>query len=109
MAYIIGILVVIVFFLAIRYFTEFNFSQQISIAVVIASIVTLAILYNQYVKKEEQLIRDVTLKYKQGKTIKCNAKDVNNSTYSLSIGTYTFIGRKGSANYQEMISASDCE
>lgn len=109
MTYIIGIIVVIVFFLAMRYFTEFNIYQQMSIAVVISSIIAVAVMYNEYTKQENQKIINATLKYKQGKTIQCAGKDVNQSTYSLSIGTYTFIGREGTSNAQEMISASDCE
>jgi len=107
--YIIGIIVVIVFFLAMRYFTEFDIYQQMSIAVVILSIMAVAVMYNEYTQQENQKILNATLKYKQGKTIKCAGKDLNNTTYSLSIGTYTFIGREGTNNAQEMISASDCE
>ena len=109
MTYIIGIIVVIVFFLAMRYFTEFDIYQQMSIAVVILSIMAVAVMYNEYTQQENQKILNATLKYKQGKTIKCAGKDLNNTTYSLSIGTYTFIGREGTNNAQEMISASDCE
>ena len=109
MTYISGIIVVIVFFLAMRYFTKFDIYQQISIAVVILSIMAVAVMYNEYTQQENQKILDVALKYKQGKTIRCLGKDVNNTDYSLSIGTYTFIGRDGTQNAQEMISASDCE
>ena len=109
MTYIIGIIVVIIFFLAMRYFTEFDIYQQMSIAVVILSIMSVAIMYNEYTKQESQKILDVTLKYEQGKTVHCGGKDINKTTYSLSIGTYTFIGREGTDNAQEMISASDCE
>ena len=109
MTYIIGLLIVIIFFIAMRYFTEFDIYQQISIAVVILSILAVAVMYNEYTKQKSQKLLDVTLKYNQGKTIKCNGKDVNSTNYSLSIGTYTFIGRKNTANYEEMISASDCE
>lgn len=109
MAYIIGLIFFVIFIVALRYFTEFNLAAQIKITLVVVSIISMAILYNQYVKREEQKIHDITLKYQQGKTIKCNGKEVNASNYSLSVGTYTFIGLKGSANYQEMISASDCE
>ncbi|MNO07729.1 hypothetical protein D3C81_2300410 [compost metagenome] len=52
---------------------------------------------------------NVIVKYKQGKTVQCNGKDVNSSQYSLSIGTYTFIGKKDTPHYAEMISAADCK
>ena len=109
MTYIIGIIVVIIFFLAMRYFTKFDIYQQISIAIVILSIMSVAVMYNEYTKQENEKVLAVTLKYNQGKTLHCSGKDINNTTYSLSIGTYTFIGREGTPNAQEMISASDCE
>jgi hypothetical protein len=49
------------------------------------------------------------LKFKQSKTIDCKGIDVNNSNYTLSIGTYTFIGKKDTPNYDQMISASTCK
>ena len=109
MTYIIGIIVVIVFFLAMRFFTKFDIYQQMSIAVVILSIMAVAVMYKEYTQQENKKIMDATLKYKQGKTITCAGKEINNTNYTLSIGTYTFIGREGTPNAQEMISASDCE
>ncbi len=109
MTYLIGIIVIIIFFLAMRYFTEFDIYQQISIAIVILSIMAVALMYNEYTKQEEKKVLNAALKYNQGKTLRCNSKDVNNTTFSLSIGTYTFIGREGTVNAQEMISAYDCE
>ena len=109
MTYIIGLVLVGIFFLVMRYFTTFNTGQQISIATVILSIMAVAVMYNEYTKQESQKLLDVALKYNQGKTLRCKGKEVNSTNYSLSIGTYTFIGRENTANYEEMISASDCE
>ena len=108
MAYIFGLFLVIVFFLAMRYFTEFDFRQQMSITLVVFSVVATAVIYNEYTKKESQHILNVALKYKQGKTLHCSGQEVNSTNYSLSTGTYTFIGLEGTDNAQEMISASDC-
>jgi len=109
MAFIIGLIVLGFFFLALHYFTEFDNSQKISIATVILSIMAIAVMYNQYTKQENQKMLDRVLKFQQGKTIKCNKKDINSTNYSLSVGTYTFIGRENTPNYSEMISASQCE
>jgi len=109
MTYIIGLVLVGIFFLAMRKFTAFDTTQQMSIGTVILSILAVAVMYNEYTAQKNQKLLDVTLKYNQGKTIKCNGKDVNSTNYSLSIGTYTFIGRENTANFEEMISASDCE
>lgn len=109
MAYILGLVLVGIFFVAMRKFTTFDTKQQISIVTVILAIVAVAIMYNRYTEQENQKLLNVTLKFNQGKTIKCKGRDVNSSNYSLSIGTYTFIGKKNTANFEEMISASDCK
>lgn len=109
MTFIIGLVVLGFFFLALNYFTEFNNTKKISIIITILSVMAVAIMYNEYTKQENQKMLDATLKFKQGKTIKCDGKDVNSTFYALSIGTYTFIGKKNTPDYEEMISASTCE
>ena len=52
---------------------------------------------------------DIVIKYKQGKTIHCGRYDVNSTLFSLSTGTYTFIGKEKTPYYAVMISAYDCE
>ena len=109
MAYIIGIFVVLVLFLALRYFTSFNVSQQLTIAGVLLFIISVAIFYNTYKDQESQKVRNAVLKYNQGKTLLCDTREVNSSNYTLSIGTFTFIGKKGTPYFEEMIGASNCE
>ena len=52
---------------------------------------------------------NVVLKFKQNKTVNCNGIDVNNSQYTLSIGTYTFIGKENTPHYSQMISVTECQ
>ncbi|MDF1877830.1 hypothetical protein JHD47_08385 [Sulfurimonas sp. SAG-AH-194-L11] len=109
MTYIFGLVIIGLFFLALHYFTEFDHMQKIYIVIIVLSILSVAVMYNEYNKQENQKMLDAVLKYKQGQTIKCDGKDVNSTHYTLSIGTYTFIGRKNTPNYSEMISASTCQ
>ncbi|MDF1879324.1 hypothetical protein JHD46_06700 [Sulfurimonas sp. SAG-AH-194-C20] len=109
MTYILGLVVVGLFFLALHYFTEFDHMKKIYVIIIVLSILSVAVMYNEYNKQENQKMLDAVLKYKQGQTIKCDGKDVNSSFYTLSIGTYTFIGRENTPNYSEMISASTCQ
>jgi len=83
--------------------------HKISITTVLFIIIYSAIAYNTYQKEQSQKLLDIVTRYKQGKTITCNGRDVNAATYSLSIGTYTFIGKENTPHYAEMISATDCE
>lgn len=68
-----------------------------------------AISYNTYQNNQRTKLLNVVTKYNQGKTIKCNGRDINATTYSLSIGTYTFIGKENTPHYAEMISVTSCE
>ncbi|DAB30612.1 MAG TPA: hypothetical protein CFH84_03045 [Sulfurimonas sp. UBA12504] len=109
MAYIAGFIIVTIFFAAMHYFTELTKSQKATATAVIFTIILSAIAYNAYTESKQEKMMLVVVKYNQGKTITCNGIDINNTTYSLSIGTYTFIGLENTPNYGQMISASTCE
>ncbi len=109
MAYILGIVIVIVFFVVLHYFTDLNKSQKIITSAVIFSVVSGAIAYNAYTNTQRDNMLNVVLKFNQNKTVKCNGIDVNNTNYTLSVGTYTFIGKENTPNYSQMISAAECQ
>lgn len=109
MAYIAGLIIVGFFFLALHYFTELSKSQKSMITAVILVVVLSAIAFNTYNNAQTNKMLNVVMKFNQNKTIKCNGIDVNSSNYTISIGTYTFIGKENTPNYGQMISASSCE
>ena len=109
MAYIAGVVVVALFFLALHYFTELTHKQKVLITVVVLSIVLSAVAFNNYSNAKSQKMLDVVMKFNQHGTIICNGVSINNENYTLSVGTYTFIGKKGTPFYGQMISASICE
>jgi len=108
-AYIAGLVIVGLFFLALHYFTEVSTSQKSAISVVILTVVLGAIAFNAYSSSQRDKMTSVVLKFNQDKTVTCSGLDVNNLNYTLSIGTYTFIGKENTPNYGQMISASSCE
>ena len=109
MAYIIGLIVVIIFFLVLHYFTDLNKSQKIITAIVVFSVISGAIAYNSYGYSQRDNMLNVVLKFNQNKNVKCNGIDVNNTDYTLSVGTYTFIGKENTPHYSQMISVSECQ
>jgi len=109
MAYIFGLVVVGLFFLSLHYFTELNKSQKTIVTAVVLSIILGAIGFNKYSASQRDNMMSVVTKFEQGKTVKCNGIDVNSSDFTLSVGTYTFIGKKETPKYGQMISASTCE
>lgn len=76
---------------------------------IILAIVLGAIAFNAYSTSQREKMMNVVLHFNQSKTVKCNGIDVNNTNYTLSIGTYTFIGKENTPNYAQMISVSNCE
>lgn len=109
MAYIIGLVIVGLFFLSLHYFTELTKSQKAIITALVLSIVLGAIAFNAYSASQRDKMMSVVTKFRQGKSVTCNGVDVNNADYTLSIGTYTFIGKDKTPNYGQMISVSECE
>ncbi len=91
------------------YFIELTTKKKLSIALAFTLIIMTAITYNNHKKKQQEKMLEVIIKYKQAKNIHCGDRDINSSTYSLSIGTYTFIGKKNTPHYAEMIDALTCQ
>ena len=109
MAYIVGLVIVGFFFLSLHYFTELTKSQKATVTAIVLAFVLSAIAFNAYSTSQRDRMLNVVLKFKQSKTVSCSGIDVNNSDYTLSVGTYTFIGKQNTPNYGQMISASSCE
>ncbi|WP_373034511.1 hypothetical protein [Sulfurimonas sp.] len=109
MAYIAGLIIVGFLFLALHYFTELTRHQKIIVAAIALGIVFSAVAFNAYSNTQRDKMLNVVMKFNQNKTVKCNGIDVNNSQYTISIGTYTFIGKEKTPHYGQMISASTCE
>ncbi|EDZ61209.1 hypothetical protein SMGD1_0337 [Sulfurimonas gotlandica GD1] len=109
MAYIAGLVIVGFFFLALHYFTELTRKEKTMITVVILVLVLSAVAFNAYSNTQRDNMLNVVMKFNQNKTVQCNGIDINNSNYTISIGTYTFIGKENTPNYGQMISASSCE
>lgn len=109
MTYIIGLIVVGLFFLTLHYFTELTRSQKTAVTAVVLFIVIFAIAFNSYNNAKTEKMLDAVTRFKQGKTIECSGVKVNDKNFTLSIGTYTFIGKENTPYYNQMISASTCE
>ena len=109
MAYILGLIIIGLFFLALNYFTELTHSQKVSISAIVFAVILMAIMFNSYSKNKNQHTLDIAMKFDQDKNLKCEGIDVNSSFYTLSTGTYTFIGKENTPNSGKMISASICE
>ena len=109
MAYIFGLLLVILFFAVMHFFTELQAKEKSVATLAVLSLVMGAIFYNALQRAEAEHLRDVMLRYKQGKVLECGSLKVSKKNFSLSIGTQTFIARPESAQAGQMVAAKGCE
>lgn len=109
MAYLVGLVVVGLFFLVLHYFTELTRKQKTFVTGVALMLVLFALAFNTYADTQRDKMLDVVARFNQNNTVKCGAVDVNNTNFTLSIGTYTFIGKEKTPFSGQMISASKCE
>jgi hypothetical protein len=108
-AYLYAFVVLTLIFTILHYFTELDIKQKIAFASVFAIAVLAGYLYNTHSANEQEKILRVTRDFVNGKTLTCKGKDVNSSNYTLSIGTYTFIGKENTPKSGDMVSASSCQ
>ena len=109
MTYILGIVVVALLFLSMNYFTELDKKQKVVIGFFSLAIIGSAIAFNSYSTAQRNKMLNAVTKFNQHKTIQCDGVKVDDKNFTLSIGTYTFIGKKDSKNFGLMISALKCD
>jgi hypothetical protein len=73
------------------------------------ALLAMAIMFNEYQNNLSKKTRLIATHFNQGKAIQCNDRNITHKLYTLSVGTYTFIGKENTPNAEEMISISDCE
>lgn len=108
MAYLLGLVVVALFFMVLHYFTELDRRQKALVTLILLAIVGGAVAYNAYSDAQRERVTEIERRYNQGREIECDGVTVTNETFSYSVGTQTFIGREGTEHYQQMISAYRC-
>ena len=109
MGYIYALVVIGLFFIVLHYFTALTVKQKTGVTLFLALFVLFAYLYNNYSKNEQEKILRVTSDFENGKTLTCNGKKISKENYTLSVGTYTFIGKENTPHFGDMISASSCQ
>lgn len=109
MTYLIPLVIITLLFLILHYFTELTQKQKAITMGVVVMISILASLYNYYSNQERDRVLEAINSFNQNKTLICDDIEVNNQNFTLSVGTYTFIGKKDSEHSGKMISAYKCK
>ncbi len=109
MAYVYALVALVLIFALLHYFTELKTKQKVAVVAGLGLAIGAGYLYNRFTAQEQAKILRVTQDFQNGKNLTCKGKDINASNYTLSIGTYTFIGKENTPNNGDMVSASSCE
>ena len=109
MVYLGGIVIVLLLFLALHYFTELDKKSKLTIVVSFGAVVLFGIAYNYYNDTLRERIMNNEIRYNQGKILTCNSVKVDKKGFSYSVGTQTLIGRKNSPHAGVMIDISQCQ
>ena len=108
MGYIYGLILLGLLFIVLHYFTELGFWPKIAALLFIGVLGLFAYLYDQYADRLQTQISSNVQAFRIGETLKCGNKEINSTNYTLSIGTYTFIGKENTPYDGGMVSVSSC-
>lgn len=109
MAYFAGIVLLILLFIVMHRFTELTIKEKAGVTAVLAVLILGAYLFNKSSEARRHHLETVLLDFTQGKTIMCEGYEVNQTEYSYSSGTQTFLGKKESKSYGRIISLDLCQ
>lgn len=108
MGYVITLVIVILLVTVLFNFTELSTRSKTTIAVILLLSIGVGYLYEQTEGTRREYVMTVALKYRQHKPIQCNGVDVNDSFFSYSEGTHSFIGRSGTPYADQLFSLEQC-
>lgn len=109
MGYLLWFGIVGIVFVWMHYFTALSNKQKGIVSLALIVIIGNAIVYNVMNDLESKQIRAIELKFNNSKTLNCNGVNVNNQTFTYSVGTQSFIGNTNSLYSQQIFSASECQ
>ncbi|MDX9814227.1 MAG: hypothetical protein WC144_05970 [Sulfurimonas sp.] len=109
MTYLIPLIILLLVFLILHYFTELTQKQKLLTLLTLGVISIFASYYNYYSNTQRDRVLEVINSFNQGKSVTCDDIEITKENFTLSIGTYTFIGKKDGEFSGQMISASRCK
>ncbi len=109
MAYLLGIIVVLILFSVLHFFTEISLKQKIITVVIFGLFIVGAYLYNQNTQNIRLHLESVLLEYTHGEKIVCDGVNVSKEEFSYSSGTQTFMGIKDTQMYGRLLSLDKCQ
>ncbi len=108
MSYILAVVTVLALFVGLHFLSKLKIVQKISISIALLVVILFAIAYNSYSDRAAEQVRDVILKYQQGKLIECSNIEVNSTNFTYSKGTKSFLAKEHTPHAGLIIDAEQC-
>jgi hypothetical protein len=108
MGYLLWFGIVVIVFIWMHYFTALTWRQKWITLLLLSLIIANALLYNIMKDLESKHINEMQLKYKNGETLRCNKINVDQKSFTYSVGTQSYIGNQDSRYPNQIFSASEC-
>lgn len=109
MGYLLWFGIVVIAFVWMHYFTALSSKLKWIISGILVLIIGNAIFYNVMNDLESKHVAAMELKFNNGETLTCDTVQVNNKTFTYSVGTQSFIGNKESRYPQQIMSVTECQ
>ncbi|MHC3994097.1 hypothetical protein ACXWTF_04665 [Thiomicrolovo sp. ZZH C-3] len=108
MSYVYIVAVIALLYAGMHFFTELSHRQKLSMAGVVLLIIMGAVAWNRSVDAQQEHVRAVILKFNQHQTLECRGVEVNDRTFTLSVGTQSFIANAGTPHAGQIFDAAGC-
>ncbi|HIC44068.1 MAG TPA: hypothetical protein EYO73_07185 [Sulfurimonas sp.] len=109
MAYLFGIALLLLLFTVLHFFTEISLKEKVLTLSILSSFILGAYFFNLSNENRRLHLETVLLNFSHGENIMCNEINVNQTYFSYSSGTQTFIGLKESKMAGRLISLDTCK
>jgi ADP-ribosylglycohydrolase len=108
MSYLYVVAVIVLLYAVMHFFTEMTHRQKLSVASAMLLVIAAALVYNHLTDASQEHVRAVILKFNQHQTLECGGRKVDDKSFTLSVGTQSFIANQGTPYAGQIINASGC-
>jgi hypothetical protein len=108
MSYLYIAAVIALLYAGMHFFTEMSHRQKLLVTGGLLVLIAAAVAYNRSVDAQQEHVRDVILKFNQHQTLDCGGIEVDDRTFTLSVGTQSFIANDGTPYAGQIIYAAGC-
>jgi len=108
MSYLYVVAVIGLLYAVMHIFTEMDHRQKLLVSGTLLLLTAGAVAYNRSVDRAQAHVRDVLLRFNQHQTVTCRGVEINDTAFTLSVGTQSFIAGEGTPHAGQIFDAAGC-